>query len=273
MDKYQKLDDLADQPYEKPILLVDLDDTLFQTKRKMQQEHGWQPEFIAALDRSLAPRSFMTDWQRHMCAWLLQTSELIPVTARGTEEIARVQIPFASWKITTHGAVILDSRNQALASWTEQIKQQYSAMKVDVPALHALCEKLIKQHQIQAWARMNYEYDDLPIYFVMKHEDSSRVDEIYKIADILCDQIGDQDYYMHRNGNNVAFIPNFLDKGRAVAHLLEIIGKSGERPVIGFGDSLSDYRFLQYCHWLAMPKNSQLSDIFIQSTEIIAGKH
>lgn len=273
MDKYQKLDDLADQPYEKPILLVDLDDTLFQTKRKMQQEHGWQPEFIAALDRSLTPRSFMTDWQRHMCAWLLQTSELIPVTARGTGEIARVQIPFASWKITTHGAVILDSENQPLPSWEQHIKQQYQRMKVDVPALHQLCETLIKEHQIQAWARINYEYGELPIYFVMKHEDSLRVDEIYKIADILIAQIGDQDYYVHRNGNNVAFIPNFLDKGRAVKHLLDLIGKSGTRPVIGFGDSLSDYRFLQYCHWSAMPGTSQLSDVLRQSEEIIAGKH
>ena len=41
-----------------------------------------------ALDRSLKPRSFMTEEQGMFTDWLLANSELIPVTARGTEEIS-----------------------------------------------------------------------------------------------------------------------------------------------------------------------------------------
>ena len=263
-----QLNKLRQDSYQMPIVLVDLDDTLFQTKRKMTDEYGWEPAYIAALDRSQTPRSFMTAWQRHMSAWLLQTTELIPVTARGTEEIARVQIPFASWKVITHGAVILDADNHPLPSWQTEIEQHYQFLKIDVPSLHRLCDDLIKQQGIKAWARINYEYQDVPIYVVMKHQDSTKIDEIYQIADILADRIGNHDFYIHRNGNNVAFIPHFLDKGRAILHLLSLIEKSEKRPVIGFGDSLSDYRFLQHCHWLAMPQISQISTILRESPNI-----
>lgn len=39
----------------KPAVLVDLDDTLFQTKRKMIDELAQDPFRVGALDRSLTP--------------------------------------------------------------------------------------------------------------------------------------------------------------------------------------------------------------------------
>lgn len=45
----------------KPVVLSDLDDTLFQTRRKMVDELALEPFKTGALDRSLAPRSFMTE--------------------------------------------------------------------------------------------------------------------------------------------------------------------------------------------------------------------
>ncbi|KAA9652395.1 hypothetical protein F7G05_28740, partial [Escherichia coli] len=92
----------------RPVIFSDLDDTLFQTRRKMVDELDLAPFRTGALDRSLEPRSFMTEEQAMLVDWMLEHAELIPVTARGTEEIARVTIPFRSWAVTTHGAVILD---------------------------------------------------------------------------------------------------------------------------------------------------------------------
>jgi hypothetical protein len=67
----------------KPVVLSDLDDTLFQTRRKMVDELALEPFKTGALDRSLAPRSFMTEEQSMLVDWLLEQAELIPVTARG----------------------------------------------------------------------------------------------------------------------------------------------------------------------------------------------
>ena len=47
----------------KPVILSDLDDTLFQTKRKMTQEQALTPFRAGAVDRTLQPRSFMTEEQ------------------------------------------------------------------------------------------------------------------------------------------------------------------------------------------------------------------
>lgn len=78
----------------KPVVLSDLDDTLFQTRRKMVDELALEPFRTGAVDRTLNPRSFMTEEQSMLVDWLLEQAELIPVTARGTEEISRVRIPF-----------------------------------------------------------------------------------------------------------------------------------------------------------------------------------
>lgn len=76
----------------KPVVLSDLDDTLFQTRRKMVDELALEPFRTGAVDRTLNPRSFMTEEQSMLVDWLLEQAELIPVTARGTEEISRVRI-------------------------------------------------------------------------------------------------------------------------------------------------------------------------------------
>ena len=64
--------------FKKPLILSDLDDTFFQTARKMN-ETGRTPERMAALDRELKPRSFMTKEQVNLVDWLLATSEVIPI--------------------------------------------------------------------------------------------------------------------------------------------------------------------------------------------------
>ena len=62
----------------RPVIFSDLDDTLFQTRRKMVDELDLTPFRTGALDRSLAPRSFMTEEQAMLVDWMLEHAELIP---------------------------------------------------------------------------------------------------------------------------------------------------------------------------------------------------
>lgn len=71
----------------KPVVLSDLDDTLFQTRRKMVDELAPEPFRTGAVDRTLNPRSFMTEEQSMLVDWLEQ-AELIPVTARELKKSA-----------------------------------------------------------------------------------------------------------------------------------------------------------------------------------------
>lgn len=243
----------------KPFFLCDLDDTLFQTQRKIAQ-YGY-PESVqsAAVDQSGKARSFMTQMQAHWVEWLLESTNLIPVTARGTEEISRVLIPFKGWKITTHGAVILDATNQPDADWRSHIESSLAPYQEILKHKQALLTQRFEAAGIQAWARMNVEYDDLNIYLVAKHTDSNKIDELYHLCDQIDEQTGLEGFYVHRNSNNIAWLPNCIEKAHATQFLLAKIREQfPHTPIVGFGDSISDHGFLKQCDWFGMPNHGQM---------------
>lgn len=245
----------------KPVILTDLDDTLFQTKRKMTQEQDLTPFRTGALDRTLQPRSFMTEEQAMLTDWLLTYADLIPVTARGTEELRRVTVPFRSYAITTHGAVILQPDGSPEPVWQSQMLAALAPYRECLLSLQQFCTGLMAERGIEAWARINYEYDDVPVYLVMKHTDSTRTDELYAVAAEIEQQFPSDGFYIHRNSNNIAWLPDPVEKGLAVARLLTLLrAERGTFPVIGLGDSLSDYRFMKHCTWFGMPSRSQFAD-------------
>lgn len=245
----------------KPVIFSDLDDTLFQTRRKMVDELDLTPFRTGALDRSLQPRSFMTEEQAMLVDWMLQYAELIPVTARGTEEIARVAIPFRSWSVTTHGAVILTPQGQPDTEWQALMLQKLAPYGQQLIDMQLKITELMAQRQTDAWARINYEYHNTPVYLVMKHRDSTRLDELYAIADEIERRFPTAGWYIHRNGNNVAWLPSVVEKGLAVSFLLDRLrAERGVFPVIGLGDSLSDHRFMKLCSWYGLPRQGQFAE-------------
>lgn len=249
----------------KPVVLSDLDDTLFQTRRKMVDELALEPFRTGALDRSLSPRSFMTEEQSMLVDWLLDQAELIPVTARGTEEISRVQIPFRSWAVTTHGAVILTPEGKPDEQWQSHMLRELAAYQERLTSMQRLITEMMEARGINAWARLNYEYDGTPIYLVMKHRDSTRLDELNAIADEIETLFPTSGFYIHRNSNNVAWLPNPVEKGLAVSWLLDKLrAERGVFPVIGLGDSLSDHRFMKLCSWFGIPRQSQFAEAISQ---------
>ena len=68
---------------------------------------------------------------------------------------------------------------------------------------------------------------------------------------------------LHRNGNNVAFMPPFLGKDRAVASFLPALrDRFPTAPVIGIGDSLTDAPYMALCDFAMTPAGSQLARAF-----------
>lgn len=57
---------------------------------------------------------------------------------------------------------------------------------------------------------------------VMKHRDSTRLDELTAIADEIEKVFSTEGFYIHRNSNNVAWLPTPVGEGAgAVSWLLE----------------------------------------------------
>lgn len=245
----------------KPLFLVDLDDNLFQTKRKMTGDEIKHCR-VAALDKEMQPQSFMSQEQAHFVDWILEHATLVPVTARGTEETARVTLDFKSWQISSHGAVIMTPQGFIDEEWKKHILWALTSYSSRIKELQEALTKEFKTAGIKAWARINYEYNGAPIYLLAKHTDSSKINELYEIADKVKASFNLEDFFIHKNDNNIAWLPQCINKGSATRYLINKIKQTAPHtPVMGLGDSVSDYSFLQECSWFGMPKQSQIQQV------------
>ena len=247
----------------KPLFLLDLDDTVLQTARKMPPD---APRQVAALDKHGQPLSFTNTTQRQFLDWLLATADVVPVTARSVDAYQRVQIPFAQGAICAHGAVMLKANGELDADWHNHMVKVLEEYQ---PAIQTLCQRMASIGTetgltLRTWM---IEEQGMLIYALAKqtgHDDAVLAD-----VDSRLRQTTDlTEFYIHRNGNNLAVLPKVLHKRFAVEEWLRRNREvHGERPVLGFGDSLSDIGFMQLCDWWATPQHGQLAQAVYQLLE------
>lgn len=235
----------------KPLIFVDLDDTLFQTHRKSTPTPLHQ---LATTDKSGNPLSYMLPKQQIFVNWLLASADVIPVTARSVEALSRVHIDFKSGAICSHGGTILDANQQVDLEW--QAQQNTASREID-DLLQQLPDALIEYAKplgsIRTWT---VEENGGKIYTVAKQNDPEPL-FLSKIINELPEDVL-KHCYVHINGNNLAIIPKFVSKQKAVEFFINKYDPNRERAILGWGDSLSDAGFLACCDWFGMPKNSQL---------------
>jgi hydroxymethylpyrimidine pyrophosphatase-like HAD family hydrolase len=241
-----------------PISLVDLDDTLFQTKRKVP--HLSEDELVLASTATNGSHSYMTKTQEAFAKWLLEATQAIPVTARSSEALSRVTIPFNSYAIVSNGAVILDPDGKPDAEWHDVVSKELRPLEPHFNSLLAAGMRRADELgvSIRGWSVME---GDLATYVVFKENDGdgSRLQEI---APIIHESLG---WVRHHNGNNLALIPPAISKRLASEFLVKRLREAEpHRPVIGYGDSVSDFSYLSLCDWWGAPGKSQLSDLVVR---------
>lgn len=240
---------------ERPLVFVDLDDTLFQTARKMPEG---SPRHVATLDIQGQPNGYMNPVQKAMVEWLLAHADVVPVTARSIEAYSRVQLPFQCGAVCSHGGVMLDADGQVDRDWHALMSETLAGVQQRLPALSEATLRAGERMgvSLRGWV---VEEHGLCHYVVTKHNETDdavlgRVLEQVRALELL------DGMRVHANGNNLAFLPEGLSKRLAVQEWLRRDrALNGERPVLGFGDSLTDLGFMSECHWWATPARSQLS--------------
>ncbi len=253
----------------KPYALMDLDDTLFQTQRKID---AWdlptsEPENLvcATVNKQGKPLSFMSQRQAAFFNWLLLSTELIVVTARDRSEIKRVKLPFDSWQVLTHGAIILDREGALQAQWQQRMHSQLAPLQDKLQQLSQLFANHSKNDNSQLVFTPHIDSfnnsadnEELTIYLAIKHaqKDHQALVELAKKLPTLIRDF-EQDFYVHVNANNLAILPHAVHKRHAVQFLL-VQHLDHLRLSFGFGDSLADLPFLQLLDWYGMPNHGQL---------------
>ena len=257
----------------KPYALMDLDDTLFQTQRKID---AWnlptaEPKNLvcATINKQGKPLSFMSQRQAAFFNWLLASTELIVVTARDRSEIERVKLPFDSWQVLTHGAIIFDRDSTLQAQWQQRMHNKLAPLQDKLQQLSQLFANYSKNDSSQLVFTPHIDSfnngsanEELTIYLAIKHaqKDHQALVELAKKLPTLIRDF-EQDFYVHVNANNLAILPHAVHKRHAVQFLLDHHLDS-QRPSFGFGDSLADLPFLQLLDWYGMPNHGQLHDSF-----------
>ena len=243
----------------RPLIFVDLDDTLFQTARKTPADID---KHVATLDISGNANGYMTNVQKSFAHWLLAHSDVVPVTARSVEAYSRVKLPFTAGAICSHGGVMLDVVGRVDKDWHEQMKQTLAAYQT---RLHELSAATLAIGQDMGVSLRGWVVEEARLfhYVVTKHNENDDSILTRVLAEVQARGLLD-DMHVHGNGNNLAFLPNGLAKRYAVQEwLLRDKAVNGERPVLGFGDSITDLGFMDECHWWATPARSQLARMFV----------
>jgi hypothetical protein len=237
-----------------PIVLVDLDDTLFQTERKCV---GTPKDRLSLASLSSnGSHSYMTPKQAALVSWLAATAELVPVTARGTEAFSRVTLPFRHGAILANGAVILSPDGSADPEWDAIVRPALERVAGTLATLEADCMARAKAVgvSVRGWV---VEESGMGTYFVLKENDGDGT----RLPEIAPEMPG-PGWVRHHNGNNIAFIPPAISKRAATEFLLSRkLAENPDRPVIGFGDSVTDLSYLGICDWWGAPGRSQITDL------------
>lgn len=234
----------------RPLILADLDDSLFQTRPKCGD---WPDDTLRLMSRLVdgSPSGYATPPQQGLMAWLAH-GEVVPVTARSREVLSRVDIAQAP-AICANGGCILTADGSPDPVWHRHLEVQ-AETTVTPGALHP---ELIAGLDGEAFRHWIVSEDGLDLYCVIKSNHGD-VPALTAVAEALKPRLP-QGWRIHANGNNLAFLPPWLSKRSAVRYMLEQVRcDTPERPVLGIGDSWSDAGFLDLTDMAMIPTQAQL---------------
>lgn len=236
-----------------PIVFTDLDDTLFQTARKMTET----PRIDLLASRATnGSHSYMTPAQSAMFDWLNASTRLIPVTARSTGALSRCTLPFRDFRVASNGAVILQPDGKPDPEWQARTASISNTNTGFLQFLETFVAKGNTDKRLRHWIVTE---NGMQIYFHIKSNgDEAWLDEMQA----RLDEIVQGRLFLHRNGNNLAYMPAAISKKAAVDHLIRKIGPDEGFPIWGMGDSLTDLPFMESCQMMVIPTGSQAHKTF-----------
>lgn len=247
----------------KKFLFVDLDDTLFQTPGKCADEKDLHP---AAYLKDGSVCSFSTPRQRAFFELMDREMTLIPATARNRDALSRVGLTFSSHAIIDYGGVVLAPDGTPDGDWLDLMRADMALALDGLKEAIDVIDRYSASVGLKGRARLIEDYAT-PFYIVVKDPDkqAERLERIEReaLASWITGETG-QDFYIHRNGNNLAVLPKTLNKARAVHHLRQRLEEEhGEIMTLGMGDSKSDARFMAACDYAIVPSGTQLAALTV----------
>lgn len=252
----------------RPIIFADLDDTLFQSARKVPSDQ--QKDLLFVSEAASGNHSFMTLKQQSLFAWLNECADLIPVTARSTRSFANTKLPWKSqWSVLGNGAVVTRPPTilaeklsadawEVDAHWRETLFAEAATFADEIWRLERSCIDTAAELGITVRCPQSIE-NGLRHSVIVKQDNP---DEAIRLREILDRVVVQDGWTSHLNGNNLAFTIPCVSKKRAVEYVLSQLPNTGERIIFGMGDSLTDMPFMSICDFFATPTRGQIAETY-----------
>lgn len=246
----------------KILCLTDLDDTLFNSERKSNENNrssvGW-----FNIDGSIG--GYLSKEQELFWSWINNTTTVCPITARRANAFSRVNLKFSSWQAYDFGLVILKNNKEDLL-WQEKQIEKIKADQHDFIKLKSsLKEMLFDGFALRNNFNITEEVvNNYCVYINIKNKNKNTI-TLQKLF-LLLDSFLDKNVFkLIFNDNNLSILPKWLDKKEAAQYIIEEAQKEEYELFIGIGDSISDLGFMTICDWAIMPKVSQINNEIIRS--------
>lgn len=235
------------------LTFLDLDDTVFQTRRKCP---GGAPLVVATVSRDGSPLSFMTEAQRTLVDWLVRTTTVIPTTGRCHDALRRVQIPFEHGAIVDHGGAIVGPGGELDRAWDERVAAILARSHHAIVRARETLDALEVREALGLRVRTVTDFGR-DIYVVAKH--ASADPGALATARAACDDLVSREPALRlvATDNNLALLPREIRKEAAVRHVRERLAKK-TLLTLGVGDSLADLAYMLDCHFAMLPSRSQI---------------
>ena len=237
-------------------VFADLDDSLFQTRRKCPQHSDLVAALVtAAVDRQGNPLSYTTPQQRALLE-LLARAVIIPVTGRNTAALERVHMVFPSYRVTSHGALVMTADGCPDAGWLARIEAQHQEWTAHLQTALTWVERARTVAGLALRCRI-IEDHGMPVYISVKGEEAA----LARLSTDIQEAWGGEGAQVHRNGENMALLPPFARKEEAVAFVMQQLQETESQLLfIGIGDSATDLPFMRLCHYALIPQKSQIRE-------------
>ncbi len=238
-------------------VFLDLDDTIFQTKRKCPPNTQITP---AAFAKDGSPMSFFTPKQQRFFNLLSHKTRLIPTTARDYQGFSRANIREYDYAIINHGGIILHADGTPHTGWFMLMRQQLNLFTQALCHIEQLLQTTAQEKGWDLKIRLIRDME-LTFYCLIKQKNPQHNLLVQLLKQVVQPYLAQHklDFYCHLNDNNLAILPKMLNKAHAVAFLQkELNAQYADYLSFGMGDSLSDIPYMQFCDYFITPKNSQI---------------
>lgn len=239
-----------------PVILTDLDDTIFSTLKSYPGIDASTLTQVAA--SKVGSHSYMCGRRQAVLDWLGSGATVIPVTARSLDAYQRVQIAFGHGAVLANGALILDAQGEVDQDWFDRVR---GCCERAMPAFADALEAMTALQGAEPLLRANRHFHgETMIGMTIKSNDPADAVALPLLTEMngILDRIAARDRIVtHLNGNNLALVPVGVSKRAAVEHLLETRADLAGRPLIGAGDSTSDLPFMDLCDMMMIPRGSR----------------